>query len=269
MERANIIDQIALKQSFLCVGLDSDLKKIPKFFLDYEDPIFEFNQRIIALTKDYCVAYKPNIAFYEALGTRGWVSLERTLEIIPDTHFSIADAKRGDIGNTSSLYARTFFETYPFHAVTIAPYMGRDSVLPFLEFDKKWVILLGLTSNIGSQDFQFMKTERGQYFYQLVLETSSTWTNHDRMMYVVGATQPESFKLIRQIVPNHFLLVPGVGSQGGDLQAVFKNGSNRDVGLLVNASRSIIYASNEEANFDEAVEEAAFNLQQQMKQLMT
>lgn len=269
MDREHIIEQINLKRSFLCVGLDSDLKKIPKFFLDYEDPIFEFNQRIIELTKDYCIAYKPNIAFYEALGPNGWVSLERTLAIIPDTHFRIADAKRGDIGNTSSLYARTFFETYPFHAVTIAPYMGRDSVLPFLEFEKKWVILLGLTSNVGSQDFQFIKTREGKFFYQVVLETSAAWANHDRMMYVAGATQPESFKLIRQIVPDHFLLVPGIGSQGGDLQAVFKNGHNEDIGLLVNASRSIIYASHEEAHFDEAVEEAAFNLQQEMKQLMT
>ena len=268
MTREDIIREITSKKTFLCVGLDTDIKKIPSSLLDHEDPVFEFNRRIITATKEYCIAYKPNIAFYEAQGIKGWQSLERTLDFIPSSHLTIADAKRGDIGNTSSLYARTFFETYHFDAVTIAPYMGDDSVRPFLEFEEKWVILLALTSNRGSQDFQFIKDAQGQYLFEKVLETSKQWAGPDRMMYVVGATQAESFGAVRKIAPDHFLLVPGVGSQGGDLESVFRYGSNEDVGLLVNASRSIIYAGDTEANFEEAAAEAAFALQQEMQLLL-
>lgn len=268
MRRDFIVNQIREKKSFLCVGLDTDIRKVPLFLLEYEDPVYEFNRRIIEATKDYCVAYKPNIAFYEAMGEKGWKSLSKTLTAIPETHFTIADAKRGDIGNTSKLYARTFFETYPFDAVTIAPYMGSDSVQPFLEFENKWVILLALTSNLGSQDFQFFKNAAGKKLYEKVLEISMNWAGSDRMMYVVGATQAESLCSIRNIIPDHFLLVPGVGSQGGDLEAVFKYGSNEEVGLLVNASRSIIYAGDTEVNFTEAATNAAYSLQREMQSLL-
>lgn len=268
MTRKQIIELIGHKQSFLCVGLDSDIEKIPSFFRDFPDPVYEFNRRIIDATKEHCVAYKPNIAFYEARGVAGWETLAKTLAYIPESHFTIADAKRGDIGNTSRLYAKTFFETFSFDSVTIAPYMGRDSVEPFLDFPEKWVILLGLTSNVGSHDFQFLKNNEGKRLFESVLEISSRWASDDRMMYVVGATQAEHFRKVRQIVPDHFLLVPGVGSQGGDLQQVYRNGSNKDVGLLVNASRSIIYASRDEGNFDEAVKEAARNLHREMSILI-
>ncbi len=268
MTRGDIIAHIREKGSFLCVGLDPDLTRLPKFFLQYPDPVFEFNRRVIDATKHYCIAYKPNIAFYEALGTGGWQALAKTLDYIPDTHLSIADAKRGDIGNTSRLYATTFFKTFDFDAITVAPYMGADSVLPFLEFEHKWVILLALTSNPGSSDFQFHKNVDGIALYEEVLDRAKNWPDSNRMMFVVGATQPEALIRIRQIVPNHFLLVPGVGAQGGNLEAVYANGCNKDVGLIVNASRSIIFAGKEESTFDRDVEEAAYSLQKQMKDLM-
>lgn len=268
MQRDSIVNQIQQKGSFLCVGLDTDIRKIPTFLLDYEDPVYEFNRRVIGATKDFCIAYKPNIAFYEAQGVSGWKALEKTLAEIPSTHFTIADAKRGDIGNTSSLYARTFFESFPFDAVTVAPYMGSDSVQPFLEYEGKWVILLALTSNQGSADFQFIKSDSGAYLYEEVLKKSAEWAGPDRMMYVVGATQAQSLVSIRKLIPEHFLLVPGVGSQGGDLEAVFRYGSTNDVGLIVNASRSIIYAGGNNENFADAVSEAAQSLQKEMKTLM-
>ncbi len=243
MNQKELFEQIKKKRSYLCVGLDTDIKKMPPFLLEKEDPIFEFNKQIIDATKDYCVAYKPNIAFYEAMGTKGWESLQKTLDYIPKDIFTIADAKRGDIGNTSSLYARAFFETMDFDSVTVAPYMGSDSVKPFLEFKNKWVILLALTSNQGAFDFQTIKTEKGEPLYKEVLNTSKEWGTNDNMMYVVGATKAEYFKEIRDIVPNHFLLVPGVGSQGGDLDTVSKYGMNSQCGLLINSSRGIIYAS--------------------------
>lgn len=268
MDKAFIIEQIQQKRSFLCVGLDTDINKIPAFLRELDDPVFEFNRRVIEATRDYCVAYKPNIAFYEAMGIDGWRSLAKTMAAIPSTHFTIADAKRGDIGNTSRLYAKTFFESYPFDSVTVAPYMGRDSVQPFLDYPDKWIILLALTSNQGSLDFQFTKTVGGFFLYEEVLRKSLQWAGSDRMMYVVGATQAESLKHIREIIPDHFLLVPGVGSQGGDLEAVYRFGSNQDVGLLVNASRSIIYAGGDSENFDEAVASSARSLQREMEHLM-
>ena len=242
MTRADLFNQIQQKKSCLCVGLDTDINRLPKHLLKYKDPIFEFNKRIIDATKDLCVAYKRNIAFYEAMGAKGWESLAKTLDYIPDTHFTIADAKRGDIGNTSSLYARAFFDTLNFDAVTVAPYMGEDSVKPFLEFENKWVILLALTSNKGSQDFQFTKQEDNQPLYEKVMRRAMTWGNADQLMFVVGATHPEKFEEIRAIAPDNFLLVPGVGAQGGDLQGVLKYGSNDMGGLLINSSRGIIYA---------------------------
>ena len=242
MTRQALFQQIQEKKSCLCVGLDTDINRLPKHLLQKKDPIFEFNKRIIDATKDLCVAYKPNIAFYEALGAKGWESLAKTLDYIPDTHFTIADAKRGDIGNTSSLYARAFFDTMNFDAVTVAPYMGEDSVKPFLEFKDKWVILLALTSNKGSQNFQFTPQENGQPLYEKVMRTAMTWGNAEQLMFVVGATHPEKFQEIRRIAPDNFLLVPGIGAQGGDLQGVLKYGSNDMGGLLINSSRGIIYA---------------------------
>jgi orotidine-5'-phosphate decarboxylase len=268
MTREEIIAHINEKQSFLCVGLDPDLTKLPKFFLDYEDPVFEFNKRIIDATKDYCVAYKPNVAFYEALGTGGWQALAKTLDYIPSTHFRIADAKRGDIGNTSRLYASTFFQTFDFDAVTIAPYMGRDSVEPFLDFDNKWVILLALTSNVGSTDFQFYSNSEGRPLYEQVVSTASTWAGADKLMFVVGATQASHIARVRRLAPDHFLLVPGVGAQGGELQSVYREGKNEDVGMLINASRSIIFASQDPLDFDYAVGEAAKALQTEMSILL-
>ncbi|CAG4990970.1 Orotidine 5'-phosphate decarboxylase [Dyadobacter sp. CECT 9275] len=242
-----LFEQILTKRSYLCVGLDTDIKKIPSHLLKEQDPIFAFNKQIIDATAEYCVSYKPNIAFYEALGAKGWESLQKTIEYIPKSHFTIADAKRGDIGNTSGLYARTFFDPkssgLDFDAVTVAPYMGSDSVLPFLEFEEKWVILLALTSNAGSSDFQRLKTENGALFEE-VLRISQTWAGADRMIYVVGATQTQDIAHIRTIAPAHFLLVPGVGAQGGNLEEVSRFGMNKSCGLLVNASRSIIYAGN-------------------------
>tara|TARA_B110000444_G_scaffold107869_2_gene101923 strand:+ start:547 stop:1365 length:819 start_codon:yes stop_codon:yes gene_type:complete len=263
MTREELIKQIKEKKSFLCVGLDPDLSRIPVHLLELEDPIFEFNKQIIDATKDLCVAYKPNIAFYEALGVSGMMSLEKTLNYIPDSIFTIADAKRGDIGNTSKMYAKAFFENMNFHSITVAPYMGKDSVTPFLTYKNKWVILLILTSNEGAKDFQLIESNN-KALYQYVLETSSGWSSPDNMMYVVGATRAESLHEIRQTVPEHFLLVPGVGNQGGSLAEVSKYGMNKDCGLLVNSSRGIIYASAEK-NFAEMARKNASELQKKMQ----
>lgn len=248
MDKAALIREIKLKQSFLCIGLDTDIQKIPKHLLDREDPIFEFNKAIIEATHSYCVAYKPNIAFYESRGSKGWDSLKKTMDVIPSNIFTIADAKRGDIGNTSALYARAFFDKkesgFDFDSVTVAPYMGSDSVTPFLTYENKWVILLALTSNEGAADFQFFESADKEPLYKKVIQQSQTWTSDERMMYVVGATRPEYFSEIRKLSPKHFYLVPGVGAQGGSLEEVCKYGLNDEVGLLINSSRGIIYASN-------------------------
>lgn len=243
MNRTQLVTEIKRKKSFLCVGLDTDIAKIPAHLLNSEDPVFEFNKAIIDATKDFCVAYKPNIAFYECMGPKGWDSLEKTLAYIPSDIFTIADAKRGDIGNTSSMYAKTFFERYNFNSVTVAPYMGEDSVTPFLEFHNKWVILLALTSNKGAMDFQMDTIHSGERVFEKVLTQSQKWGTTDNMMYVVGATRGELFTDVRKIAPDHFLLVPGVGAQGGSLEEVCKFGMNKDCGLLVNSSRNILYAS--------------------------
>jgi orotidine-5'-phosphate decarboxylase len=261
-----LFDHISSKKSYLCVGLDTDIRKIPSHLLKEADPVFAFNKQIIDATVDYCVSYKPNIAFYEAMGGKGWESLQKTMEYIPESHFTIADAKRGDIGNTSGLYARTFFDPsssgLDFDSVTVAPYMGSDSVLPFLEFENKWVILLALTSNSGGSDFQRIESD-GKPLYEHVLRKSQEWAGADRMMYVVGATQARDLAHIRTIVPEHFLLVPGVGAQGGNLEEVSKYGMNNHCGLLINASRSIIYAGNG-TDFAQKAQEEAKNIQQQM-----
>lgn len=264
-----LISEIKRKESFLCIGLDVDLDKIPEFLLEEEDPIFSFNKVIIDATHQYAVAYKPNIAFYEAYGLKGWKSLERTIQYLNENYpeiFTIADAKRGDIGNTSTMYAKTFLEALNFDSVTVAPYMGKDSVEPFLNFEGKHAILLTLTSNEGAFDFQTKKID-GKYLYQEVLETSKSWKNSDRLMYVVGATKAEYFEEIRKIVPNAFLLVPGIGAQGGNLQEVCRYGLSPDIGLLVNSSRGIIYAS-KERNFAEAVSLEAERLQQEMAAIL-
>jgi orotidine-5'-phosphate decarboxylase len=268
MSCKELFEQILTKKSYLCVGLDTDFARLPKHLLELEDPIFEFNRQIIEATADLCVAYKPNTAFYEAQGSKGWHALERTVAAISSEHLIIADAKRGDIGNTSSMYARAFFEQMNCDAVTVAPYMGADSVQPFLEFEGKWVVLLGLTSNVGSQDFQ-LGTQDGstQPLYEKVLRTAQTWGTPDNLMFVVGATHPEKFREIRRIAPDNFLLVPGVGAQGGDLQAVSENGWNAHGGLLVNASRSIIYASAGE-DFAEKARAEALKLQQEMARFL-
>jgi orotidine-5'-phosphate decarboxylase len=271
MNRAELFEQIQAKGSYLCVGLDADINKIPKHLLQYEDPIFEFNKQIIEATKDYCVAYKPNTAFYEANGVKGWISLQKTIDYIPKNIFTIADAKRGDIGNTSAMYARAFFDKaqtgFDFDAVTVAPYMGEDSVKPFLDFKDKWVILLALTSNAGSKDFQVLNTLHGQKVYEEVIKTSQTWANTDQLMYVVGATKASEFKHIRSLAPEHFLLVPGVGAQGGDLREVSINGMNKQCGLLVNSSRGIIYASSGE-DFAVKAQEEAKNIADEMRILL-
>ncbi len=259
---------IKKQQSFLCVGLDSDISRIPQHIIEKEeDPIFEFNKAIIDATKDLCVAYKPNIAFYESLGPNGWHSLKKTLDYIPKSHFTIADAKRGDIGNTSIQYAKTFFESLSFDSITVAPYMGEDSIKPFLTFKDKWVILLALTSNKGSLDFQLIEDKMGVPLYKEVLKKSSQWGSVENMMYVVGATKPTFLSEIRKIIPNHFLLVPGVGAQGGSLSEVCKYGLNDKVGLLVNSSRSIIFASSG-IDFAKAARSAAASIQQEMKSIL-
>lgn len=263
MNRAELAAQIRKKSSYLCVGLDTDLEKIPRHLLAAADPVFEFNKQIIDATQGCCVAYKPNIAFYEALGPRGWESLQKTLDYIPKDIFTIADAKRGDIGNTSSLYARAFFRQMNFDSVTVAPYMGEDSVKPFLQFDNKWVILLAHTSNAGSRDFQLIESREGRKLYEEVLLRSQAWGTADQLMYVVGATQADKMEHIRSLAPDHFFLVPGVGAQGGDLEMVSRHGMNRQCGLLVNSARAIIYASGE-ADFAEAARREALKVREEM-----
>lgn len=267
MTRAELIEQIRTKRSFLCVGLDTDLEKIPAHLLEMEDPIFEFNKAIIDATKEYCVAYKPNVAFYECHGPKGWESLKKTLDYIPKNIFTIADAKRGDIGNTSRYYADTFFNYLDADSVTIAPYMGEDSVTPFFEYENKWVILLALTSNKGALDFQFSVDLHNEELYKKVLRKSQEWGSEENMMYVVGATRAEGIGEVRKIVPNHFFLVPGVGAQGGSLEDVANYGWNDDCGLLVNSSRGIIYASRE-LDFAEKASDSAKELQIQMSKIL-
>ena len=270
MHKQQLIHQIKSKKSFLCIGLDVDLEKIPSHLLELEDPIFEFNKQIIDATHDIAVAYKPNTAFYEAYGIDGWKSLEKTIEYInknyPDI-FTIADAKRGDIGNTSTRYAKAFFEDMNFDSVTVAPYMGSDSVEPFLAFADKFTILLALTSNKGGLDFQVLKDESGVTLYEKVLQQSKTWKNSEQLMYVVGATRPEYFKKIRNVVPNSFLLVPGIGAQGGSLQEVCKYGLNEEIGLLINSSRGIIYASSDK-DFAAKAREKSLELQKEMATIL-
>ncbi|RPE09323.1 orotidine-5'-phosphate decarboxylase [Chitinophaga lutea] len=266
MNRQDLVQLIRERKSYLCIGLDTDIQKIPKHLLSHADPIFAFNKAIIDATKDLCVSYKINTAFYECQGIRGWESLQRTVEYIPDDIFTIADAKRGDIGNTSTYYAKTFFETYGFDSVTVAPYMGRDSVEPFLAFPGKWAIVLGLTSNEGSKDFQ--QTKIGERFlYEQVMQTTASWGSADNTMFVVGATQSAAVADIRKLLPDHFFLVPGVGAQGGSLKEISEKGLNKDVGLLVNASRAVIYAGNGEDFADDA-RKAAQAYQREMSQYL-
>ena len=266
MNRQQLINEIFMKKSFLCVGLDTDINKIPEHLKKEEDPIFTFNKAIIDATAPYCVAYKPNLAFYECYGLKGMIAFEKTIKYLKENHpnhFIIADAKRGDIGNTSKMYAQTFFEEYNLDSVTVAPYMGEDSVKPFLEYDGKWVILLALTSNKGSHDFQLTEDKQGERLFEKVLKKSQEWGTTENLMYVVGATQGKMFEDIRRIAPNHFLLVPGVGAQGGSLQEVCKYGMTKDCGLLVNSSRGIIYASKDE-DFAEIAAQKAKELQLEM-----
>ena len=268
MHKEKLISLIKSRESYLSVGLDTDLEKIPSFLLETEDPIFEFNKAIIDATRDYCVAYKPNTAFYECYGAKGWNSLQRTIDYIGKEHFIIADAKRGDIGNTSARYAKAFFEDMGADAVTVAPYMGEDSVVPFLGYENKWVILLALTSNKGSKDFQNEILTDGDSLYQKVINTSSQWGSDRELMYVVGATHPEQLGEIRRMVPNHFLLIPGVGAQGGDLISVSNQSINDECGILVNSSRGIIYASNAE-DFAQAAANKAMEMQKTMKEILS
>ena len=266
MTRKELVELIYAKQSFLCVGLDTDIKKIPQHLLKEEDPIFAFNKAIIDATSQFCVAYKPNLAFYESNGVKGWIAFEKTINYLNEKHphhFIIADAKRGDIGNTSAMYARTFFEEMNLDALTVAPYMGEDSVTPFLQYEGKWVILLALTSNKGSNDFQLTEDAQGERLFEKVIKKSQEWGTIENMMYVVGATQGRMFEDIRKVAPDHFLLVPGVGAQGGSLHEVCKYGMNKDCGLLVNSSRGIIYASNDD-HFAEIAGNKARELQQEM-----
>lgn len=271
MNQQQLFEQIQKKRSFLCVGLDTDIKKIPQHLLDTSDPVFSFNKEIIDATAEFAVAYKPNLAFYESQGSEGIISLEKTVSYVKSKYpqlFLIADAKRGDIGNTSNLYARAFFGKQNYDAVTVAPYMGEDSVKPFMTYDDKWVILLALTSNQGAADFQFIEDQNtGDKLFETVLKKSQEWGNEENLMYVVGATKAEKLKEIRQIVPRHFLLVPGVGAQGGSLEEVAKNGMNEKCGLLVNSSRGIIYASSD-VDFADEARNAAKKVQQEMETLL-
>jgi orotidine-5'-phosphate decarboxylase len=267
ISRSELIHQIKLKKSFLCVGLDTDIDKIPSFLLDHPDPVFEFNKRIIDATKDLCIAYKPNAAFYEARGLAGLQSLISTAQYLPKDCLSIIDAKRGDIGNTSDKYAQAFFDEkasgMDFDAITVTPYMGNDSVTPYLKYEGKWVIILALTSSVGSKDFQYLTTGDG-FLYETVIQKANTWAGADRLMYVVGATKSTEFTNIRQYAPENFLLVPGIGAQGGSLEDVCKYGMTKDCGLIVNSSRAIIYASNGQ-DFAEAARDEAKKVQQQMQ----
>lgn len=266
MNRQELVQLIRERKSYLCIGLDTDIHKIPKHLLSHPDPIFAFNKAIIDATKDICVAYKINTAFYECQGIRGWESLQRTVEYIPKEIFTIADAKRGDIGNTSTYYAKTFYETYGFDSVTVAPYMGRDSVEPFLAFSEKWAIVLGLTSNEGSKDVQQLRLD-GEFVYEKVMKTTASWGTPDNMMFVVGATKADVIADIRKLLPDHFFLVPGVGAQGGSLKEISQKGMNKEVGLLVNASRAVIYAGNDE-RFAEDARAAALAYQAEMAQYL-
>jgi orotidine-5'-phosphate decarboxylase len=283
MKRTQLVEHIQTKQNYLCVGLDTDIDKIPKHLRSASDGILQFNKAVIDATKEHCVSYKINTAFYEAMGVKGWQIIEETLNYIPDTHFKIADAKRGDIGNTSAQYAKTFFETFPFDAVTVAPYMGEDSVRPFLEYENKWTIVLGLTSNKGSEDFQklvvqpssdfnlvphLVQPQREQLLYQSVLEKIASWGTQNNLMFVIGATRANDLEAVRSIIPEHFLLVPGVGAQGGSLEEVTKYGKNNDCGLLVNVSRAVIYAGSDE-NYTDAVKSAANEYHTEMKQYLS
>ncbi|MEI8225487.1 MAG: orotidine-5'-phosphate decarboxylase [Bacteroidota bacterium] len=270
MNHIKLFENIVKKHSFLCVGLDSEIEKIPSFLLKEKDPVFEFNKRVIDATHKYTVVYKPNVAFYECYGTKGWTSLERTVRYLKENYpdiFVIADAKRGDIGNTSKMYAKAFLENMSFDAITVAPYMGEDSVTPFLSYNDKWVVLLALTSNKGADDFQY-HNEDGIKLFQRVLSVSQKWGTINNMMYVVGATRAEMLKDIRKIVPNHFILVPGVGAQGGSLEDVARYGMNSKCGLLVNSSRGIIFADNSE-NFDKVAGEKAQEIQIEMEKYLT
>lgn len=262
MNRASLVNAIKAKKSVLCVGLDTDLNKIPKHLLEEDDPVFAFNKAIIDATKDYTVAYKLNTAFYEAQGLKGWESMAKTLDHIPDNIFTIADAKRGDIGNTAKQYAKTFFETYPFDSVTVAPYMGADSVQPFMEFDGKWAIVLGLTSNKGSADFQLQQSG-DELLYEKVLKTVASWGSDENTMFVIGATRKEQLQHVRSLLPTHFFLVPGVGAQGGDVATVCSNAMNDDAGILINVSRGVIYVS-DGTDFADKAGAAAADYQQQM-----
>ncbi len=266
MNRQELIKNIRTRQSYLCVGLDSDYDKIPKHLLSFADPVFEFNKQLIDATKAHCVSYKINTAFYESRGVKGWETLERTVNYIPKSHFTIADAKRGDIGNTSAQYAKAFFEVLNFDAITVAPYMGSDSVKPFLEYSDKWTILLGLTSNPGAADFELQKSGN-EYLYEKVLNTASAWGSSDKLMFVIGATQSGEFARIRRITPDHFYLVPGLGAQGGSLEEISHQAMTSDIGLLVNASRAIIFASSRE-DFAEKARSVAMEYHENMKTLM-
>ncbi len=268
MNYTSLVDQIQRKRSFLCVGLDPDIAKMPSKFKNFPEDILTFNKEIIDATRDFCVAYKLNSAFYEVHGSAGWTIMQKTMDYIGDTHLKIADAKRGDIGNTSRMYADAFFNTMNADALTVAPYMGSDSVQPFLNFKDKWTIILGLTSNVGSKDFQFLETN-DKYLYENVLYKIAEWGSKDDTMAVVGATHPESFNEIRRILPEHFLLVPGVGAQGGDLKAVYENGKTEDVGLLVNSTRSIIYAGGNNDNYIDYVRNSAQSCKEEMERLLS
>jgi len=272
MTRQELVQRIKTKKSYLCVGLDPDLSKIPAHLRSSNDPVYEFNMRIIDATREFCVAYKPNTAFYECLGIQGWDCFEKTLRYIGNDHLTIADAKRGDMGNTATMYAKAFFEIYKADAITLNPYLGKDSIAPFLAYENKWSILLALTSNAGSMDFQLSEilhpvTGREEKLFEQVIHTSSQWAGPDQMMYVVGATHPDLLKHIREMIPEHFLLVPGVGAQGGDLQAISEAGLNSDCGLLVNSSRQIIYASSGK-DFAQKAGEEAKKVQQEMEMLL-
>ena len=263
MTRQQLVEQIFKKQSYLCVGLDTDITKIPRHLITEPDPLFSFNKAIIDATKDLCVSYKINTAFYESMGVQGWAAMEKTVRYIDIEHFKIADAKRGDIGNTSTQYAKAFFDTMPFDAITVAPYMGEDSVKPFLKYEGKWAIVLGLTSNKGASDFELQKMG-DEFLYEKVLRTVSNWGTPDNLMFVVGATQADEFTNIRKLTPDHFYLVPGIGAQGGSLKDISEKAMNKDCGILVNASRAIIFATDNE-NFADEARKVALSYQQEMK----